>query len=504
MPRKPALYPSLRRHKPSKQGVVTLNGKDHYCGAWPEGQDDPPAEVQARYDRTVAEWVANGRRPLTTEAPAASTAHSPPGDADDGVSLAELILAFFRHAEQHYQREDGTNTSEVSEYRRTLALLREMYGEEPVESFGPKKLKAVREAMLRKEWCRGVINQRIGRIVRMFKWGVAEEMAPVEVYRALKAVPGLQKGRTAARETEPVVPVDVAVVERTLPYCTSSVAGAVRFIRYAGCRPGESLRLRLADLDRSTPVWLYRPHQHKTAWRGKRRAIAIGPKAQEVVREYIRIRCPLCGVEGRPPRIGSPDGCICGPCADRMQEAGVCGPWQRIETQPADAYLFSPALAMAERSEDLRQPQEQGPPLAEKPPAEEGEEATRATVRRRILQARPRPRRRQGQHRPGMQGLQRKEAGRTLRRLQGRRNSRLAPQSATAQSRDRGEEALRPGGRPSGAGPCIGRRHPGVRGTRPDPGCQGGKRDGVAKQPEARVTRARIERAGSSPKLHFP
>jgi integrase len=37
-----------------------------------------------------------------------------------------------------------------------------------------------------------------------------------------------------------------------------------------------------------------------------------------------------------------------------MDEQGVCGPWQRIEVQPADAPLFSPALARQERDEDLR------------------------------------------------------------------------------------------------------------------------------------------------------
>jgi hypothetical protein len=43
----------------------------------------------------------------------------------------------------------------------------------------------------RPELSRGVINQRVGRVVRMFKWAVGEELVPVEVSQALKAVPGL-------------------------------------------------------------------------------------------------------------------------------------------------------------------------------------------------------------------------------------------------------------------------------------------------------------------------
>jgi integrase len=37
-------------------------------------------------------------------------------------------------------------------------------------------------------------------------------------------------------------------------------------------------------------VWLYTPHQHKTAHRGKRRAIAIGPQAQAAIRDYFTPR----------------------------------------------------------------------------------------------------------------------------------------------------------------------------------------------------------------------
>ncbi len=34
---------------------------------------------------------------------------------------------------------------------------------------------------------------------------------------------------------------------------------------------------------------------------------------------------------------------LCGPCTDRMDEQGDCGPWARIEPQPADAYPVLPA-----------------------------------------------------------------------------------------------------------------------------------------------------------------
>src|SRR5262249_11525058 len=129
--------PSLRRHKPSSLGVVTLSGKDHYLGHWPQGQRHPPAAVRVEYDRLVAEWLANGRRlqPEPAEAEACS------------LSINELILAFLLHAQAHYRREDGTPTSEVTDFKLSLRPLMELYGMLAVADFGPLKLKAVRQRM---------------------------------------------------------------------------------------------------------------------------------------------------------------------------------------------------------------------------------------------------------------------------------------------------------------------------------------------------------------------
>ena len=46
--------PSLRHHKPSKQAVVTLNGRDHSCGPWGSKQ------AKVEFQRFVGEWLASG------------------------------------------------------------------------------------------------------------------------------------------------------------------------------------------------------------------------------------------------------------------------------------------------------------------------------------------------------------------------------------------------------------------------------------------------------------
>jgi hypothetical protein len=117
MPRKKADYPSLRRHKASGQGVVTLRGKGHFCGVWPGEVKEAPAGVRAEYDRAVAEWVARGR--MAAPRPARERLRAPQGGPGE-ITIAELMALFTRHAEQHYRDQDGRPTGEQRDYVNTL------------------------------------------------------------------------------------------------------------------------------------------------------------------------------------------------------------------------------------------------------------------------------------------------------------------------------------------------------------------------------------------------
>lgn len=267
--------PSLRHHKPSSQGVVTLSGHDHYLGPWPAGQKSPPPEVQNAYDALVAEWLAGGRRALS--------ANVPP------LTVEELILQFWeRHVTVHYRHPNGDPTSEVDNFRLSLRPLRKLFGKLPAAEFSPLKLKAIREHLVAADVSRGVINQRTGRIKRLFRWAVAEELVPESVYRALLAVEGLKMGRSAARETERILPVPDASVEAALPFMAGPLRGLVQIQRLTGMRPGEAAQMRGRDIDRSGDVWKYRPVRHKTAWRGKERIVHIGPRGQETLTPFLK------------------------------------------------------------------------------------------------------------------------------------------------------------------------------------------------------------------------
>jgi integrase len=148
-------------------------------------------------------------------------------------------------------------------------------------------LKAIRLAMIEEGQSRRYVNDNVARIKRLFKWAASEQLVPASVAQALMTVEGLRKGHGKARETAPVEPVDDAVVEATLPYLPAVVADLVRLQRLTGCRPGEILAMRPADVDRSSDVWRYTPAEHKTEHHGKRRVIFIGPQAQAVLLPYL-------------------------------------------------------------------------------------------------------------------------------------------------------------------------------------------------------------------------
>ncbi|MBN9121507.1 MAG: site-specific integrase [Planctomycetes bacterium] len=201
--------------------------------------------------------------------------------------MAEVLVAYLDFAEQHYRDQEGNPTDEVRHLKATIRPLRELYGESLATEFGPLALKAVRQKFVEQKWCRKTVNARVERIRRIFKWAVAEELVPPSVHQALAAVSGLQRGRTPARESEPVGPVDDSMVDATLAHLNRHVRGLVEFQRLTGCRPGEACRVRRCDIDMSGSVWLYKPAYHKTAWKGKSRTVAIGPKGQELLKEFF-------------------------------------------------------------------------------------------------------------------------------------------------------------------------------------------------------------------------
>jgi integrase len=270
MPKLTKKLPSYRLHKRSGQAVVTLNGTDHYLG----DHDSPESKTQ--YEQLMSQWLASHRQLPPDESLATGT----------GLTINEVFLAYWEHAQVHY-RKNGRPTSQVGLTRLATRPLVELYGKTPISTFGPLALKTVRERMVKKNISLSVINKYVGIIRRMFKWATENELVPPSVYHGLQTVRNLQKGRSNARETDPVEPVPQAHIDAVLPFVSRQMQSMIQLQLVTGMRPGEVRHLRGCDLDTSGKLWVYRPDSHKTEHHGRKRVIYLGPKAQEIVRPYL-------------------------------------------------------------------------------------------------------------------------------------------------------------------------------------------------------------------------
>jgi integrase len=294
MTRRTDSIPKYRHYKPKDLAVVRIDGKDHYLGKF------GTPESRERYHRLLAERAASG---TGTPSPEPS-----PSDPASNRTVDEVILAFWNHARAHYRHPDGMPSEELANLKAALRPLRKLYALTRARDFGPLALRAVRDEMVRSGLARTSVNDRVNRIRRVFRWAASVELVPVAVVQALATVAGLQKGRTEAREPDPVIAVALDVVEMTLPLLSRPVAGLVRLQLLSGMRPGEACAMRGRDLSPGEEIWIYRPGSHKTAWRGKRREIPLGPRAVELIREFLRtdpddfLFCPVDAVAEQAAR----------------------------------------------------------------------------------------------------------------------------------------------------------------------------------------------------------
>jgi integrase len=267
--------PKYRHYKPKNLAVVRIDGHDIYLGHYDS------RESREKYWRIIAEWNLTGTVPAPQAAARAEPTIAP-------LMIAELVLMFEKHAEVYYRRADGTPTGELENYRNAFKPLKEMFGNTPAADFGPKRLKLVRQRMIDSKLSRGVINRRVQRLVGLIGFAVENELIPQDRHHALKAVKALNKGRSAARETEPVRPVNLEHVEATKPFLSRQLRALIDLQLATGMRSGEACIIRTGDLDMRGAVWTYIPRFHKSAHHEKQRQIHIGPRGQAILREWLR------------------------------------------------------------------------------------------------------------------------------------------------------------------------------------------------------------------------
>ncbi|HTQ37819.1 MAG TPA: site-specific integrase, partial [Pirellulales bacterium] len=241
---------------------VTLGGRDIYLGHY------NTAASRREYNRLIAEWTVH---------------HGTlPNKQSSDLTISELLASFLRYAKAYH------SGAELENFAYAMRPLKALYGPTRVADFGPLALKTVRQKMIEADLARKTINGRVNRIRHIVKWGVENELVPPSVLHGLQAVAGLRFGRTEAREAEPVKPVPDAFVEAVLPYVSPQVAAMIELQRITGMRSGEVTIIRGADINMTGRVWVYTVPTHKTAWRGHERKVYFGPKAQQILKPFLK------------------------------------------------------------------------------------------------------------------------------------------------------------------------------------------------------------------------
>lgn len=272
MPRitRPDWVPAYQLHKPSGQAKVRISGRDIWLG-----KHGSPDSVAA-YNAVVAQWKAGA-----AVAPPKSKRQR--REAVEDPSITEVILAYWEHADARYKVR-GTR----GKILRALEHLRTLYGPSVAAEFGAPELEAYQEHLIGQQLARTTICSYVAVVRAMFKFAVRKRLVPASVLHDLSAAEGLRVGQSGAKEPEPVGPVPEAHVAKTLTHARPIIRDLIEVQLLCGMRPGELVRMTSGEIDTSGKIWIYSPSKHKLTHKRKLRQIPIGPRAQKIVKRYLR------------------------------------------------------------------------------------------------------------------------------------------------------------------------------------------------------------------------
>lgn len=276
-----------RRYHLSGQSVVTIDGKDYYLG-----KHDSPESI-ARYAVLISVYQQGGLKLpenfelSSVDARAAillGMSDAPAQQADQPLLVRHITASYREHIKVKY----STNGAELHRLGLVCDDIDKHEGDRLAGDYGPLALQRQRQRWIDADNSRKYCNRLTNSVVRMFKYAVSQELVKQETWNALKSVEALREGQTTARETAPIRPVDIDVVRKTAAQLSPVLKAMIRVQIATGMRPSEVCKMRPCDIDRSGVVWMYRPAKHKTASRGKVKAVPLVGDARAAITDYLQ------------------------------------------------------------------------------------------------------------------------------------------------------------------------------------------------------------------------
>lgn len=213
----------------------------------------------------------------------------------DHVTIHYLFTLFLRECKQDPNHDHRL----ISRIRLIRRKVDEIFPDELATNIGPPELRAIRDKFEsdgyleqgeRREYSRVYLNAVCKVIRRVYSWGVGEGLVAYEDFAALGHLRPLRRGKSKAPEvtnrTRQTRLLRQDEVDAVLPYLLPTYADMVRLLDLTGMRPNELCTMRWDEIDMSGEVWIYSPTSHKTAAKGHRRPIGLGPAAQDILSSY--------------------------------------------------------------------------------------------------------------------------------------------------------------------------------------------------------------------------
>lgn len=246
------------------------------------------SESLVAYNQLLAEWERNGRvLPQPQEAP-------PP------ITVRSLAACYLAEREKYLVH----SPADFRHYHTAITVLVNHFGNLAAADFTTSHLKTLQDYFVEKGTgsrackhnsvcnrglARPTVNKYIGFVKSCFKFGALYHNVPATVHAGLSLMPNLRRGHTVAPEYRKITAIGKDIIDQTIPYLPPVVKDMVMVQYYIGGRPQDVCHLRSIDIDRTRRDgnWVYRPHNHKTANRGKTVEKVIVPIVQAILRPYL-------------------------------------------------------------------------------------------------------------------------------------------------------------------------------------------------------------------------
>lgn len=255
--------PKLCRHRASNRAYATnpTTGREIYFGDW----SDPEAH------RAYARWVAKFSEHLRAARPSVRVR-----------TLADLCDQYATHAEQRYRRTRGEPGAQL---KRVQAMARR------IDELGMGWLRLVdltRQHLMeyRGAHSRGTRhyqNEALGVFLKMMAFAEQRDWISTEQLGHLERIEPL--GVRDGRGYEEVEPASVRLLW-SYYRALGKYAPLLALHAFMGCRAENACAIRWQEIDTSREPWIYRPAQHKGAWRGSSLVIRLGPRARRIAETF--------------------------------------------------------------------------------------------------------------------------------------------------------------------------------------------------------------------------